>query len=61
MRLHCLSSWAVERQRGDFMIGLVEQAVSLGRWSIFTFHGIQEGRLPVRITDFIELLDYLKR
>jgi peptidoglycan/xylan/chitin deacetylase (PgdA/CDA1 family) len=59
--LHCLSSWAVERQRGDFMIRLVEQAVSQGRWGIFTFHGIQEGRLPVRIADFIELLDYLKR
>ncbi len=59
--LHCLSSWAVERQSGAFMIGLAEQAVSLGRWGIFTFHGIQEGHLPVGDTDFIELLDYLVR
>jgi len=59
--LHCLSSWAVERQSGAFMIGLAEQAVSLGRWGIFTFHGIQEGHLPVGDTDFIELLDYLAR
>lgn len=59
--LHCLSSWAVERQSGAFMIGLVEQAIFLGRWGIFTFHGIQEGHLPVGDTDFIELLDYLVR
>lgn len=59
--LHCLSSWCVERQTGAFMIGLVEQAVALGRWGIFTFHGIQEGHLPVGDTDFLELLDYLER
>lgn len=59
--LHCLSSWPVERQSGAFMIGLVEQAASKGRWGIFTFHGIQESHLPVGDTDFIELLDYLKR
>ena len=59
--LHCLSSWPVERQSGAFMIGLVEQAACLGRWGILTFHGIQEGHLPVGDTDFIELLDYLAR
>jgi hypothetical protein len=59
--LHCLSSWPVERRSGAFMIGLVEQAASLGRWGILTFHGIQEGHLPVGDIDFIELLDYLVR
>lgn len=57
--LHCLSSWCVERQSGAFMVGLVEQAVALGRWGIFTFHGIQEGHLPVGDSDLAELLDYL--
>ena len=59
--LHHLSSWPVERQPGAFMIGLVEQAIALGRWGIFTFHGIQEGHLLVGDTDFIELLDHLIR
>ena len=59
--LHYLSSWPVERQAGAFMIGLVEQAIALNRWGIFTFHGIQEGHLPVGDTDFVELLDHLVR
>jgi hypothetical protein len=59
--LHALSSWCVERQTGACMIGLVEQAVALGRWGIFTFHGIQEGHLPVGDTDLAELLDHLDR
>jgi peptidoglycan/xylan/chitin deacetylase (PgdA/CDA1 family) len=59
--LHCLSSWPVERRDGTTMIGLVEQALSLGRWGIFTFHGIHEGHLPVGDTDLIELLDHLVR
>ena len=58
--LHHLSSWPIERQPGAMMIGLVEQAVRLGRWGIFTIHGIQEGHLPIGITDFLELLDYLE-
>jgi hypothetical protein len=59
--LHHLSSWGVERQSGAFMIGLVEQALALGRWGILTFHGIQEGHLPVGDVDFIALLDHLVR
>lgn len=54
-----LSSWTVERQAGAFMIGLVEQAAALGYWGILTFHGIQEGHLPVGDTDLVELLDHL--
>jgi hypothetical protein len=37
----------------------VEQAVELGRWGIFTFHGVQEGHLPIGGTDFVELLEHL--
>jgi peptidoglycan/xylan/chitin deacetylase (PgdA/CDA1 family) len=59
--LHYLSSWAVERQAGALMIGLVELALAAGSWGIITFHGIQEGHLPVGDTDFVELLDHLVR
>lgn len=57
--LHHLSSWPAERQSGAALIGLVERCVSAGRWGIFTFHGINEGHLPVAATDFAELLDHL--
>jgi len=59
--LHHLSSWPGERQAGAFLIGLLELTLARGRWGIFTFHGIQEGHLPVGSTDFIELLDHLVR
>lgn len=57
--LHHLSSWPVERQPGALMVGLVEQAARLGRWAVFTFHGIDEGSLLVGESDFSQLLDYL--
>ena len=57
--LHHLSSWPVERQPGALMIGLVEQAATLGRWSVFAFHGIHEGHLAVAEGDFSELVAYL--
>jgi peptidoglycan-N-acetylglucosamine deacetylase len=59
--LHHLSSWSVQRQPGALMIGLVEIAASLGRWGVFTFHGIQEGHMPVSDGDFVQLLDHLVR
>lgn len=59
--LHHLSSWNVERQAGAFMIGLVEQAISHHLWGIFTFHGVNEGRLSVGEYDFLELVDHLVR
>ncbi len=58
---HHLSSWPVERRDSPFMIGLIEQAMHLGRWAVFTFHGIHEGHLPVGDGDFQELIDYLAR
>ena len=59
--LHCLSSWNVERQTSAFLIGLAELAAAQGRWAILTFHGINEGHLPVSGVDFIEFLDHLAR
>jgi len=58
---HHLSSWPVERRDAAFMIGLVEQAAWLGRWAVFTMHGLQEGHLPVGEGDFAELVEYLAR
>lgn len=57
--LHHLNSWPCERQMGASMIGLVEQAAALGRWGVFTFHGVDEGNLLVGSSDLRELVDYL--
>jgi len=58
---HHLSSWPAERLDGATLVGLVEQAVWFGRWAIFTFHGVNEGHLPVGDGDFQELVEYLAR
>jgi peptidoglycan-N-acetylglucosamine deacetylase len=57
--LHHLNSWPCERQMGATMIGLVDQAAALGRWSVFTFHGVDEGNLLVGSSDLEELFTYL--
>jgi peptidoglycan/xylan/chitin deacetylase (PgdA/CDA1 family) len=57
--LHYLWSWNVERRSGSDMIALVERTVTSGRWGIFTFHGIEEGHLPVMEMDFCRLIHYL--
>jgi len=59
--LHLLSSYPVEHQRGELMIGLAEAAAARGRWSIFTFHGIDEGPLPVSRSALSEFLSHLVR
>jgi peptidoglycan-N-acetylglucosamine deacetylase len=59
--LHHLNSWPVERQQGELMIGLVDQAVRLGGWAVFAFHGIHEGHLSVSEGDFSMLVEYLAR
>ena len=40
-------------------MGLVERTATQGGWSIFTFHGVGDGHLPVARPDFQELLAYL--
>jgi peptidoglycan-N-acetylglucosamine deacetylase len=59
--LHLLSSYPVEHQRGELMIGLAEAAAARGRWSIFTFHGIDEGPLSVSRSALDEFLSHLVR
>jgi peptidoglycan-N-acetylglucosamine deacetylase len=56
-----LWSWNVEQTTGPALIGLAEQAVSMGRWAIFTIHGIDEGHLPLSQVAFAELCRFLAR
>ena len=59
--LHLLSSYPVEHQRGELMIGLAEGASARGRWAVFTFHGIDEGSLSVSASALDEFLRHLAR
>jgi len=59
--LHDLSSWPVERMSGAELVGLAERAAAVGRWTILTFHGINEGHLAVADVDLRELVDHLRR
>lgn len=54
-----LWSWPCERLPAAHLIGLVEQGVGEGRWVILTFHGINEGHLPIGEGDLAELCAYL--
>jgi hypothetical protein len=57
--LHHLSSWGAERMSAWAMIGLVVQCVAECWWGIFTFHGVNQGHLPISEHDLVLLLDYL--
>ena len=57
--LHYLTSYPCERMSGAEMVGLAARAISLGRWVILTFHGIDEGHLPVWYKDLREVCDFL--
>ncbi|MCS7264194.1 MAG: polysaccharide deacetylase family protein [Armatimonadetes bacterium] len=57
--LHYLWSLQAEYMRGSEMIGWVEWTAQRGRWLIFTFHGIDEGHLPIPQRAIRELCDFL--
>jgi hypothetical protein len=59
--LHHLSSWGAEHMFAWEMIGLVEQCLVEGWWGIFTFHGVDQGHLPIAEYDLCLLLDHLAR
>jgi hypothetical protein len=59
--LHHLGSFSAERMSGAEMVGYAERAATQGRWTVFTFHGIQQGGLSVNETDFKELVAHLER
>jgi peptidoglycan/xylan/chitin deacetylase (PgdA/CDA1 family) len=56
-----LFSWNVEHLTGPALVGLAEQASALGRWVIFTIHGIGDGNLPLSEGAFRELCRHLAR
>jgi len=57
--LHHLSSWAGERMSTAELIGLAESCPPEGWWGIYTFHGVNQGHLPISEYDLCSLLDYL--
>jgi hypothetical protein len=57
--LHHLSSWAGERMSAAELIGLAESCPPEGWWGIYTFHGVNQGHLPISEYDLCRLLDYL--
>lgn len=59
--LHYVWSWGVERCSGAELIGLCEWAAIEGRWAVLTFHGINEGHLPVGEADLRLLCTHLNR
>jgi peptidoglycan-N-acetylglucosamine deacetylase len=59
--LHYLGSFACERMPGPELVGLAERAATQGRWTILTFHGVQQGHLAVGEGEFKELLAHLSR
>ncbi len=58
--LHALWSFPVERCSGAALVGLAERAARQGRWAILTFHGVDEGHLPVAQVDLRELCEHLR-
>jgi peptidoglycan/xylan/chitin deacetylase (PgdA/CDA1 family) len=59
--LHHLSSFPVERCWGPTLVGLAERAATQGRWTILTFHGVNQGHLTVSEVDLKELSVHLQR
>ena len=59
--LHYLWSYPCERMNAAEMIGTCELFASRGQWGILTFHGIDEGHLPVSQVDFELLLQHLSK
>ena len=45
-------SYPCERMGGAEMVGLVEESIAEGRWTVLTFHGVHEENLSVSDSDF---------
>ncbi len=56
-----LYSWNAEFLTGAMLVGMAEQAAALGRWVIFTMHGINDGNLPISEMALRELCAFLTR
>ncbi|MCY4372907.1 MAG: polysaccharide deacetylase family protein [Spirochaetaceae bacterium] len=57
--LWCLRSVRCEFNSAEQLIAAVERGRELAMWTILTFHGVDEGHLPVTGEDFGGLLDHL--
>ncbi len=54
-----LWSTPCENMNGAQLVGLTEQAATQGRWTILTFHGVNDGHLHVTNGDLEELCAHL--
>jgi hypothetical protein len=59
--LHYLWSLKAEYLRGAELIGWAEWTAQRGRWLIVTFHGVDEGHLPISRHALTEFCDFLVR
>jgi peptidoglycan/xylan/chitin deacetylase (PgdA/CDA1 family) len=57
--LHYLWSLKAEYLRGAELIGWAEWTAQRGRWLIVTFHGVDEGHLPISRHALQEFCDFL--
>ncbi len=55
-----LNSLPVENKTGPELVQIVMESLAQGRWAILTFHGIEEGHLPVTANALKCLVDSLK-
>lgn len=56
-----LYSQGCERMSASELIGIAARAYMQGAWAIFTFHGVNEGHLPISEADLREFCLYLGR
>lgn len=59
--LACLWSRPVEHTRGEEIVGMIDRALTQGRWLILTMHAIGSARLGTGSGEFQWMLDYLVR
>lgn len=57
--LHLLLSLRADSLPIAQLIGRIEKAIATGRWAILTFHGVEEGHLPVTARMLDELAAHL--
>ena len=57
--LHRLTSFPAEGRSAAWLNELTGTAVELGRWAIFTFHGVDEGHLSIAAHELVAFLDHL--
>ena len=53
-------SFVTDNRDAAYLINIAEQALKQGKWAVFAFHGIEEGWLITRLSEFEPLLAYLQ-